>query len=267
MTVSQSHNKSFSSVTEAPGQQATVEQLSMLVTRYQLASRYAKDRDVLELACGTGTGLGYLAATAKSVVGGDIDPDNVKIALKSYQENSKISVLELDACRLPFADNSFDTVLFFEAIYYIDDIQKCLNEVRRVTRQNGILIIVSVNREWVGFNASPFSHQYFNGDELERLLQENGFSSQVFLGFYDDNTSLLSRLTRSIRRTAVKLNLIPKTMDAKKFLKRLFYGKLNSIPTTVHDDLAAARSLQEMDGVEPTNRQNYKVIYVVGKKD
>ncbi len=70
----------FGSVTELPGMGATKEQLSMLHTRYRMAAELAEGKDVLELACGPGFGLGALEANSRRVVGGDFDQNMVEIA-------------------------------------------------------------------------------------------------------------------------------------------------------------------------------------------
>jgi ubiquinone/menaquinone biosynthesis C-methylase UbiE len=261
--MNQPTNKNFSLITEAPGQQATAEQLSMLITRYKLASEYSQNKDVLELACGTGTGLGYIAAVAKSVVGGDIDLNNVAIATKTYANRSNISIQELDVCQLPFADNSFDTILFFESIYYIADIQKCLSEMSRVLRSDGTLLIVTVNREWSGFNISPFAEKYYNYQEIKNVLGDSGFTSKVLVGYFDDRSSFSSKVVDAIRRIAVSLNLIPKTMGGKKFLKRLFYGSLKSIPAEIDDTVGFVQPLIEVSST--ADSVNYKVMYVIAR--
>jgi len=43
----------------------------MLVARYALARDRGAGKDILEVACGSGIGLGFLARQAKWVVGGD----------------------------------------------------------------------------------------------------------------------------------------------------------------------------------------------------
>ncbi|HOM17804.1 MAG TPA: hypothetical protein PLQ00_10775, partial [Thermoguttaceae bacterium] len=58
----------YTGVTELPGNLAHKEQLSILMTRYHWAAQYARDREVLEAACGAGQGLGYLRRTARRVV-------------------------------------------------------------------------------------------------------------------------------------------------------------------------------------------------------
>jgi 2-polyprenyl-3-methyl-5-hydroxy-6-metoxy-1,4-benzoquinol methylase len=61
----------YCTVTELPGSNATKEQLARLYHRYHFAAGFCEGKDVLEVACGAGQGLGYLARKAKSVVGGD----------------------------------------------------------------------------------------------------------------------------------------------------------------------------------------------------
>lgn len=56
----------FWTITEAPSTGASTEQMSILYTRYNVARRYAAGRDVLEVACGAGVGLGLIAGIAKA---------------------------------------------------------------------------------------------------------------------------------------------------------------------------------------------------------
>ncbi len=85
-------NKSvdYSSITESPNLQATQEQLERLYQRYYFARQYAKDKDVLEVACGSGIGLGYLAKVAHRVIGVDIEEKNVSLARNFYKEDERL---------------------------------------------------------------------------------------------------------------------------------------------------------------------------------
>ena len=47
---------------------------------------------MLEIGCGAGLGLGYLATAAKRVVGGDIEKKNVSLAKEYYKDRPKITV-------------------------------------------------------------------------------------------------------------------------------------------------------------------------------
>lgn len=85
-------NKSvdYSSIAESPNLKATQEQVERLCQRYCFARQYAKDKDVLEVACGSGIGLGYLAQAAHKIVGADIEEKNVNLARNFYKEDERL---------------------------------------------------------------------------------------------------------------------------------------------------------------------------------
>jgi ubiquinone/menaquinone biosynthesis C-methylase UbiE len=255
---------SFSTVTELPGSQATNQQRSMLYTRYHLARSHCVDKDVLEVACGAGLGLGYLSQTARSVVGADIDDAILNVARESYSGQRKVRLLKADAESLEFSDASFDTVLLFEAIYYLPNAAKFIDEARRVLRPDGTLLICTVNHRWHGFNRSPFAAKYFDAEELRRSLEQDNFSVQIFGGFPDQSNSLFERLVSAVRRVAVRWHLIPRTMKGKQWLKRLFYGRLKTLDREVHDQMAPLENLVELSpGVDS---QQFRVLYAVARR-
>jgi ubiquinone/menaquinone biosynthesis C-methylase UbiE len=149
-----------------------------MYTRYRFAADFCRDKEVLEVACGSGQGLGYLARYAKKIVGGDCD-DNILKYATSYYRNS-IEIHKLDAHSLPFEDNSFDVIILYEAIYYLADPNKFIKEAKRILRENGLLIIGAANREWAGFNPSPHSYTYFSANELFSFLTAEGFKAEMF---------------------------------------------------------------------------------------
>ena len=63
--------ENYTSVTELPGNKGSKEQLARLYQRYHFALQFSKEKDVLEVACGGGLGLGYLAKSAKFGSSGD----------------------------------------------------------------------------------------------------------------------------------------------------------------------------------------------------
>jgi ubiquinone/menaquinone biosynthesis C-methylase UbiE len=255
----------FLTVTELPGSQATGQQRSMLYTRYHFARSHCVDKDVLEVACGAGLGLGYLSQTARSVVGSDIDDAILSVARESYSGQQKVRLQKLDAERLEFSDASFDTVLLFEAIYYLPNAAKFMDEARRVLRPNGTLLICTVNHRWHGFNRSPFAAKYFDAEELRRSLKSHSFSVQIFGGFPDRASSFFERLVSTVRQVAIRWHLIPRTMKGKQWLKRLFYGRLNKLHREVHDQMAPLENLVELSpGIDS---QQFRVLYAVARRE
>ena len=170
----------YSTVTELPGSLVARLQLERAYNRYKFASTFCKGKDVLEVACGGGQGLGLLSRSANRVVGADCEKDNLLHAYSTYAGRDDLEIVELDAHDLKFDDNSFDVILLYEAIYYLESPEQFLKECRRLLRGGGRLIICTANKDWVDFNPSPYSYRYFSVPELRQLCEEPGFDVQFF---------------------------------------------------------------------------------------
>ncbi len=249
-------------MTEVPYLRTTLEAMSMLHTRYAFASKFCTDKDVLEIGCGAGVGLGYLARRARSLVGGDYTHSLLSCAQLNHQE--RIPLVRLDAHTLPFKAASFDVVILFEAIYYLARPEEFLKECRRVLRGAGILLLCSANKEWAGFNPSPFSQRYFSATELRQLLSANGIEAEILGGFPTSSENDGSKTVALIRRIAVSLNLIPKTMRGKELLKRLFYGQLVEVPRVAEDNQAMVEPLVSIPATERIIPR-FKILYALGR--
>ena len=95
----------YVSVTEIAGDEVTLEQVDRLCNRYYWAGTYCKDKDVLEVACGTGQGLGYLGGISKNLEAGDISKSLLNIALKHYA--GRIHLKQFDAEVVPLEPRNF----------------------------------------------------------------------------------------------------------------------------------------------------------------
>lgn len=228
----------YTTVTETPGIKGSKEQLARLYQRYHFALQFCRDKEVLEVACGAGQGLGYMVKVAKRVVGGDIDENNLRFARERYGGRDGIGLLLLDAHRLPFDDRSFDVVILYEAIYYLAYPEIFLDECRRVIRKGGVLLISTVNKDWPDFNPSPYSTKYFSAQELYQLLSERLLDVQLYGAFQANMNSIKDKITSIVKRTAIALNLMPKTMKGKEIFKRLFFGKLVHLPAEIGEGMA-----------------------------
>jgi SAM-dependent methyltransferase len=255
----------FSTVTEITGNKVTKEQIERMVTRYQFALGFCDNKDVLEIACGSGQGLGLLAKKARKVVGGDIDENNLKLALKHYKNRDNIELKILDAHQLPFNNGSFDVVILFEAIYYLHDPASFVKEAWRVLKKDGLLLICTANKDCPGFNPSPYSFSYFSTSELMVLLNENGFKDIAFYGDCPvENTNLRDRIVSLIKQSAVRLNLIPKTMKGKELFKMIFFGKLKLLPEELCDEMGSYKA--PVSVLPDRKNHQYKVLMACARK-
>ncbi|MDB5092388.1 MAG: hypothetical protein JWO85_489 [Candidatus Eremiobacteraeota bacterium] len=150
--------------------------------RYEIARRFARDQDVLDVACGEGYGASYLAQVARSVVGVDSDVDAIRHAASRYTAmNLRFRIG--DAAQLPLADGSFDLVVSFETIEHLADQEGMLSEISRVLRADGRLIISSPNKlvySDLPDYQNPFHVRELYFDEFRELLQRHFPSCAIF---------------------------------------------------------------------------------------
>ena len=66
-----------------------------------------------------------------------------------------------------------------------------------------------------------------------------------------------------IKRLAVALHLIPKTMKGKDFFKRLFLGTLVQFPVEITEDMADYYNPEPISALSPV--PDHKIIYVTAK--
>ncbi len=146
------------------------------VHRYAFARRYAAGRRVLDAACGEGYGSAILAATAREVVGVDIDAATVAHARATYAPVRNLSFVEGSAAKLPLPDASVDLVVSFETIEHLDeaDQPRMLAEFARVLSADGVIVLSAPNRpeysESRGY-VNPYHRREHDRAELDRLLE------------------------------------------------------------------------------------------------
>jgi ubiquinone/menaquinone biosynthesis C-methylase UbiE len=114
--------------------------------RYHFAAPLVADLEVLDVACGEGYGSALLATRARSVIGADIAPSAVDHARARYAGVANLGFRQADCAALPFADATFDAVVSFETIEHILAQELFLDEIRRVLRPDGLLILSCPNK-------------------------------------------------------------------------------------------------------------------------
>lgn len=222
----------FSDVTEIAGTAVSQEQIDRLVSRYFWAAAHCSGKDVVEAACGTGSGLGVLASTSRTLEAGDYSLSILDVARRHYGD--RIPLRQFDAQQLPFEDRSKEVILLFEAIYYLPDPKCFFAECARVLCPGGKVLITTANKDLWDFHPSPYSHRYFNIPELKADLDRHGFDCEAF-GFQSIARSpLRQRMLRPLKRLASTSGLMPKTMRGKRWLKRLVFGSQVPMPAEIN---------------------------------
>lgn len=259
-------NKSvnYALITELPGLKATQEQMTMLYQRYNFARQFVKKKDVLEVACGSGIGLGYIAKVARRIVGIDIDEKNIALCRGTYQNRQNIAIDLMDAHKLSFPDKSFDIILLYEALYYFKRPQEFISETERVLKNGGLLIICTVNKDWKDFHPSPYTYKYFSLQEIHKMLNVKFNEIKMYGGFFVEKKGLRANVISFMKHIAINFNLIPGSLKFRAYLKRIFLGKVMPLPEEVFEDMASYEEPVEVT-FDKINK-DFKIIYAVAKK-
>ena len=141
--------------------------------------------DCLEVGAGTGNISKELVKKCR-VVATDISPNMISEIRKKLNIETRVC----DAEKIPFPDNSFDTVVASECIYYLNNPQRFLEEAHRILRPKGHLLISSATNiskfyEFIraflrrlGLKNMYFddkNRNFMNKNQLKKLLWNTGF--------------------------------------------------------------------------------------------
>ena len=109
-------------------------------------SEVSQNSTVLDIACGTGIVTCEFAKYAKNVIGLDITQDMLTQAIK-IQEEKELTNIKFDLGNvesLPYESNSFDIVFTRYSFHHFLDTKKVFEEMIRVCKPNGKIIVVDV---------------------------------------------------------------------------------------------------------------------------
>jgi SAM-dependent methyltransferase len=112
-----------------------------------LADRLPRSGRVLEVGCGSG---GLLVAAAKvgiAIEGVDLASRWLVVARRRLADRGlNVPIVAGEAERLPYADQSFDTIVADSVLEHLDDPARALGEWARVLKPGGRIILWSPNR-------------------------------------------------------------------------------------------------------------------------
>ena len=148
--------------------------------RYLLACEIASDKVILDIACGEGYGSALLAKRADKVIGVDNSIEAVEYARQRYK-NKNLEYVVGSCANIPLSDASVDLVVSFETIEHHDQHKQMMQEVKRVLRPNGILLISSPDK--YHYTVEP---GYSNPYHIKELYQHE---FKQLLGTYFKNIS------------------------------------------------------------------------------
>lgn len=205
-----------------------------------------KEKRVLDIGCGGGFySLAAHGKGCKNIIQIDSSPVCVQAAKSNLLENANYDAegVVADATNLPFTDGYFDFVLCIDLIEHVKEDSLLLREIRRVLRDNGLMLLatqnsnsityvleapiqryVLKNRNWMGWD--PTHIRFYTPKHLLHLLTTSGLTPIEIDGTYfipygiGNWLQRLQRLSKAVYRILVFIN--EKMESKRKALWNLF---------------------------------------------
>jgi len=124
--------------------------------------REHRSQSVLDLGCGAGRHVVYLANLGFQVIASDISQTGLSVTQHRLASRNLLAHLHLcDVTAIPLADGSVDAVVTLYVIYHnrLARIQRTVEEIRRVLRPGGLLLVSLISQR---------GHRYGQGKEVEQ---------------------------------------------------------------------------------------------------
>jgi SAM-dependent methyltransferase len=150
-----------------------------------------KDKSVLDVGCGDAANcLQFALHPVTNAVGIDLSlpllarddqgeqtRSLAKTIIEAELFPARLRLLQMDATRMGFADATFDLVISRSAMEHITPVESVLNEIKRVTRPDGLIYLGIDPFYWVrgchkrGLVDIPFAHARMTLDDYTRFVE------------------------------------------------------------------------------------------------
>lgn len=141
-----------------------------IIVKSLLKKYSAKSKNVIDVGCGIGIYLDYLGKHLDTV-GIDLNRSDLKMAV----ENSKYAI-QASAEDLPLKENLFNLVLFSETLEHLPNPIRSVEEIHRILKDNGILLISTPSKRGI-YENKEFVHIYIFLKGISRFFRGKSFKT------------------------------------------------------------------------------------------
>ena len=151
---------------------------------YALIRPVVKAKTVLELATGTGLIAKHIVNAAAHIEATDASAEMITEAKRTRSAKLHFSVQ--DMFHLPYANQSFNVVIVSNALHIVPQPEKALQEIKRVLKDNGVLIAPTFTHAGNSFSGKVRAffmklagfplHSKWTSEEYLTFLRQNGWA-------------------------------------------------------------------------------------------
>jgi malonyl-CoA O-methyltransferase len=158
-----------------------LEKISLDDGRYQLVRKFIIETNsskILDVGCGKGRYLKNLLSEGlgKMLYGIDLSTR----VMTNINSCSGIETKQGSILNIPYPDGYFDFIYTCEALEHCVHLDSALQELKRVIKPGGYLLVIDKNKEKLGVLHIEECEQWFNLKELAARLIRIGFSVKTF---------------------------------------------------------------------------------------
>lgn len=229
---SEKYYQSEDYISHTDAKRSLFEKVYYLVKQYTLSqkerliSSYVKKKgNLLDIGAGTGDFLVYAKSKKWEVVGIEPSQKAKELALKKG-----VKFVETTT---ELSENSFDVITMWHVLEHVEDLDKQLSELKRISKPNGIIIIAVPNFKsfdanyykefWAAYDV-PRHIWHFSKNSIQKLFSEKGIKLIKTTPMYFDSfyVSLLSEKYKNGKMNFVKAFFIGLKSNLKGIYSKEF---------------------------------------------
>ena len=131
---------------------------------------------ILDVGFGLGYGLNILSIKSNDVNGVDVDGKVLDYCTKTIVgKNPRLKILKIfDGYNLPFSDETFDVVTCIDVIEHVEDYNRLIKEMLRVSRKGVFLSTPNRRPEYTNKDGSPKNYWHlreWSYDEFDEIVR------------------------------------------------------------------------------------------------
>ncbi|MDD5133565.1 MAG: methyltransferase domain-containing protein [Candidatus Nanoarchaeia archaeon] len=126
--------------------------------------------------------LNFYFKYKRKIVEGLIEGKCLNVGCGGHLIKNAVNI-DKDATKLPYKDNSFDTVILSDVIEHIEDWQKALTESIRVSSKKVIITVPAYQWLWSNYDKSLGHYRRYSSKDIKEFFKKNNVNCDYRIKF------------------------------------------------------------------------------------